>query len=206
MFCSNCGSSAAGKFCSTCGHALQATPDGPSTTIPIDWSGEIHYARLITIPEVRDRVAAAGRLYSKRMSGEELLDTFDKLVPIGVSMKQLVTIAQPIYSRLGMNTTKSSSKRLNMPPGRVLVGVLCAMAKGGCEFQEIEQYEDGCTLRATIPSSIYSFAGELRVTVRKESTATFIEANTKIPGQKFDWGKSRRLLDNLFENIPAFAA
>ncbi len=206
MFCSNCGSRADGKFCSACGHALQAVVAEPAEIIPIDWSNEINYERLISVPEVRDRVAAAGSLYHKGMSGEEFLGTFDKLVPTGVSMEKLVEIARPLYARLGLNTAKSSSKRFTMPAGRVLVGVLCAMAMHGNELTKVDQHEDGCTLHATIPSSIYSFSGELHFTVRRETSATLIEAETKIPGQKFDWGKSQRLLDNLFERIPAFAA
>jgi len=58
MFCSNCGSRADGKFCSACGHALQAVVAEPAEIIPIDWSNEINYERLISVPEVRDRVAA----------------------------------------------------------------------------------------------------------------------------------------------------
>ncbi len=206
MYCSNCGSRVGGDFCSACGQALLATVAKPAESAPIDWPNEIHYERLLSVPEVRDRIAAAAGLYRKQISGEQFLEAFDKLVPMGVSMEKIVTMAQPIYSRLGINTTKSQSMQLNMPPGQVLVGVLCAMAKHGNELKQVDQGEDRCLLHSTIPSSLYSFSGDLCVSVQRKGAATHIEANTRIPGQKFDWGKSQRLLDNLFVSIPSFAA
>lgn len=206
MFCSNCGTKATGKFCAACGHALQAAALEPTDIIPIDWSEEVRYERLIAIPEIRDRIAAAGSLHRKHMSAEEFLSTFDQLVGYGVPMSKVIDIARPFYSKLGLNTDKTTSRRLNLPPGKALVGVLCSMAKNGTKLKGVDQAEDGCVLNAVMPSSIWSFSGDLRVTVRKELGASYVETNIKIPGQKFDWGKSQRLMDELLDSIPAFAA
>ncbi len=206
MFCSNCGTQASGNFCAACGHALQAVAPKPAEIIPIDWSQEVCYERLIAIPEVRDRIANAGSQHRKHMSAEEFMSAFDQLVGYGVPMSKVVDFARPFYSKLGINTDKSTSRRLHLPPGKALVGVLCSMAKNGTELKGVEQAEGGCVLNAVMPSSIWSFSGDLRVTVRKEGSATHVETNIKIPGQKFDWGKSQRLMDELLDSIPAFAA
>lgn len=174
--------------------------------VPIDWRREVNYERLLSVTEVRDRITAAGRMHRKQMSGEQLLATFDELVPMGVSLEKLAVLAQPLYARLGLNTNKRAQRQLPLPAGQVIVGVLCAMAKEGCELTAVEQAQDGCALRATIPSSIWSFAGELLVTVEGDASSTRVEANAKIPGQKFDWGRSQRLLDSLLDSTAAFAA
>lgn len=206
MFCSNCGKPASGNFCSGCGHALQAEFADPADVVLLDWSNEVNYELLIAVPEVRDRIAAAGRLHRKQMSAEQFLKVYDLVVPTGVPMEKLIDFARPLYSKLGMNMDKTTSRRLSMPAGKALVGALCAMAKNGTELQSVEQAEDGCTLNANMPSSIWSFAGDLRVSVQRDGRATLVETNIKIPGQKFDWGKSQRLMDDLFDSIPAFAA
>jgi len=174
--------------------------------VPIDWRREVNYERLLSVTEVRDRIAAAGRMHRKQISAEQLLATADLLVPMGVSMEKLAVLAQPLYARLGMNVNKSAQRQLRLPPGQVLVGVLCALAKDGCELTAVEQAQDGCALSATIPSSIWSFAGELLITVQSDAASTRVEANAKIPGQKFDWGRSQRLLDSLLDSTAAFAA
>lgn len=174
--------------------------------VPIDWRREVNYERLLSATEVRGRIASAARMHRKQVSGEQLLAVFDQLVPMGIPLEKIAVLAQPLYARLGLNTNKSAQRQLPLPIGQVLVGVLCALAKQGCELTGVEQAVDGCALHATIPSSIWSFAGELLVTVQGDGPATRIEANAKIPGQKFDWGHSQRLLDALLDNTASFAA
>jgi len=206
VYCSHCGQPAGGNFCSACGKALTAAQVPLAEVVPIDWRCEVNYEALLTAKEVRDRIARAGRMHRKQMSGEELLATFDKLVPMGVPLEKIAVLAQPLYARLGLNMTKTAQRQLPLPVGQVLVGVLCALAKEGCELTWVDQADDGCVLHATIPSSIWSFAGELLITVELAGQSTRVEANAKIPGQKFDWGRSQRLLDSLLGSTAAFAA
>ena len=53
---------------------------------------------------------------------------------------------------------------------------------------------------------MWSFEGQLVVTIERAGTATKIEAATNIPGQWFDWGKSTRCLEQLFGRLHAKAA
>ena len=90
----------------------------------------------------------------------------------------------------------------------MLVGVLCSLASAGHELRKATHAQDGCILEATIPSDIWSFAGDLFVTIKPQGQATLVEAAAIVKGQKFDWGKSRRCLDRLFgdlANLPAAA-
>jgi len=218
MFCSHCGSRAAGNFCHHCGTPLleivAVVPESPepppsetpATVLPCDWSQEIEYARLLQYPEVRARLATAGSQAKSRISGEQVLEVFDALVPTGVSLSKLVGVLAPLYSRMGINTGKSAMQRLDLPPGQVLAGLLCTLAQDGIELADVEQAVDGCVLQATIPSDLWSLAGQLIVSVKADRHGTEVEAATKIPGQLYDWGKSKRLLDRLFREISVAAA
>jgi hypothetical protein len=48
---------------------------------------------------------------------------------------------------------------------------------------------------------MWSFAGDIVITVERQKEGTSVEAATVIKGQVFDWGKSKRLLNSLFEDI-----
>jgi hypothetical protein len=48
---------------------------------------------------------------------------------------------------------------------------------------------------------LWSLKGELVVEVRAEGSATLVEAGLTIPGQVYDWGKSRRALVQLFDDL-----
>lgn len=209
MFCSNCGAEASGNFCSRCGAPLSQGP-GPAEPAAEeasgDWSREVVYERLIRIPEVRERISRHAAMASKRMSGQEFLALCEKVVPMGVPLEAIGSLAQPAYARLGIKTGKERSETLPIPPGTAIVGALCSLARRGQELRQVRQLDDGCLLEATLPSDMWSFAGDLLVEVHASGTGARVDAATKIGGQMFDWGKSNRCLNTLFEDVRAMAA
>jgi len=206
MYCSNCGSKAQGNFCSNCGVKLQSAAPVESDS-PIfddeDWSCEVNYKKLVQHPEVREMLTMAGNRAKTRMTGEQLLEKFENIVP-GVSIA--AAAAQPLYAYLGAKSGKAVSRQFNLPAGQVLVTILCALAEGGNKLRNVQQIQDGCRLEASIPSDIWSFEGILHVQVQRAGVRTIVEAATQIPGQFFDWGKSQRLLDHLIGDIGKKAA
>jgi hypothetical protein len=215
MFCSNCGTNASGNFCWKCGQKLQPPPvseDGPieirdfqppaSNDGNCDWSFEVNYKKLISHPDVRDQLVMAGNRAKTRMTGEEFLGKFDSVVP-GASVVAIAV--QPLYEKLGIASSKSATRRFDMPIGKVLVSILCTLAEGGNKLRNVQQVDDGCLFEASIPSDVWSFEGVLLIQVHRQGRGTHVEAATKIPGQFFDWGKSQRLLDQLINGIPKAA-
>lgn len=205
MFCSNCGEELKGNFCSGCG-APAGGASNPPEHGPQDWSGEVRYEVLVRIPEVRDRIKKHASMSKKGLSGEELLAFFDKVVPLGFSLEKLGGVVQPISARLGVKTGKGLSETLPNPPGKVIVAALCSLDRRGQVLRQVQQYEDGCLLEAALPSDMWSFAGTLYISARKSEAGTHVEATTKIEGQLFDWGKSRRSLEALFSDLKASPA
>jgi hypothetical protein len=69
-------------------------------------------------------------------------------------------------------------------------------------MQKVHQGEDGCVIEATLPSDIWSLAGELIVSIHRCPPGTQVEAEAKIAGQLYDWGKCQKCLDGLFADMP----
>jgi hypothetical protein len=59
-------------------------------------------------------------------------------------------------------------------------------------------------LTAAIPSDWRTFGGTLTVEVGRIPNGTAVEATATIPGQLFDWGKSKKVLATLIAEVPAF--
>jgi len=85
--------------------------------------------------------------------------------------------------------------------GRVLVNVMATMARHGYHPTTVQQARDGCSIEALVPSDLRSFEGSLLVTVSRAAGGTNVEAATTIKGQLFDWGKSRAILDEFFNDL-----
>jgi len=235
MFCENCGQKAKGKFCRHCGHRLdpiEAPTDAaapalavvaPAAVVPAEedipevlpvevlpfvapaWWQEIEYAQLIKVPGVKDMLAQQASSARKSMSGEQFLEIYDKVFSPGVSLKKVAEITCPIYDNLGIRTGKSQAGYLPQPPGKVIVAVLCGLARHGRAIKEVHQCSDGCILHAKLPSDLFSLEGELVISIRRQGPGMQVEAATRIPGQLFDWGKSQRCLNGLFAELRAAA-
>jgi hypothetical protein len=72
----------------------------------------------------------------------------------------------------------------------VIVAILSSLAEHGLKLGDVTQHEHGCTLRAALPSDMWSLKGDLIVDIRSESSANgpaiIIEAAITIPGQIYD--------------------
>lgn len=203
MYCSQCGSKADGNFCFQCGAPLNAV--ARSTGIPIDWSEIINYEDLLRVPEVRDLIAQHASMAKKRMDVEEFLSICDNaFAPIkGLSSKTVVAIVQPMLAAIGVKTGKTRSQIFQRPAGRIIVATLCSLARHGRPLRQVNQGHDGCAIEATLPSDVYSCAATVVVSISRTGGGTLVEAAATVPGQLYDWGKTKRCLSDLFTDLGA---
>lgn len=202
MFCSNCGSEASGNFCSACGVQL-LSDDGAVPTAKTDWFSEVRYDAVLNVPEVREKITANSRLAPNRMSGEQFLEACDEalsLVP-GVSLTKIAATAHELYSKMGIKTGKSRTGFFNSPPGKVIAGILCSLARRGHTVRNVQQGSDGCLIEAAVSSDMWSFEGTMIIKVEAMDKGVLVEAETVVKGQLFDWGKSNRNLNDLFNDL-----
>ncbi len=214
MFCSECGKPAQGKFCSNCGYALTTGESdaggatdlvAPADIVP-DWDHEVRYEAILQYPGVRTTIERHARQAPKRLSGEQFLAIADKVVPLGVPIEKVAAVAQPLFTRLGIKTGKHRTGQVAAPVGKVLLRVLCSLARHGQSLRGVTQAEDGCLLEAALPSDMFALEGDLLVSVRRAGPFAEVDATTQIGGQLFDWGKSNRSLDRLFDDLSRDAA
>lgn len=209
MFCSECGVEAAGKFCWSCGRPLKQLPAAANgehqrPERSVDWTNLLDCQALLAIPEIRDRISQHAARATKRMSGEDFLEGCDKVLGSltgGVPLTLIAKIAQPLNKKLGLKTGKERCERWADRPGTMIVALLCSLAENGHSLVEATHSNGVATIRATIASDIWSFAGELAANIHVEGGTTVVEAGLTIPGQLYDWGKANRILDRLFADL-----
>ena len=217
MFCAQCGAhcQADDRFCSSCGAPLRASvpgpqPEAPAQGSPADWSEIVDYRVLTAIPEVHDRVAHAAAQASAPMSAADFLAVADKaiapLVSSTVSTESIMQLVQPIYERMGMQTGKTQTEEVPWPTGRVIVAVLCSCARRSMTIGAVHQGADGVVIEATLPSSALAMKSTLVATIARSSPGTSVQAAAATKGQLYDWGRSKRTLQTLFEDVAALAA
>jgi hypothetical protein len=201
VFCSQCGSKADGNFCFQCGAPLNGVVR--TNDHPIDWSEWIDYEELLKVREVREMIAEHAARAEKRISAEEFLSICDKVFsPIkGVSSKTVTAIVQPMLAAMGLKTGKTRSQVFHRPAGKILVTALCSLARRGRPLRQVNQGRDGCVLEATLPSDVYSCAATVVITITRTVGGALVEAAATVPGQLYDWGKSKRSLDELFADL-----
>jgi hypothetical protein len=208
MFCSQCGSQASGNFCSKCGaplaHAEPSAPDGATDRGAQgndDWENEVRYEVLIKRPEVREMLARQSSAAPTPASSDGFLGVADKWLKPVVPYEILAGIMPTISARLGIRTGKERRDHLALKPGRVLVNTMGFLARHGYHPKTVQQATDGCTIEATVPANLMAPEGTLTVTVRRAGDGSEVDAAMEIKGQRFDYGKSHAILEELFQDL-----
>jgi hypothetical protein len=208
MFCSECGNPAQSKFCSECGTPLKVcvTERKEASLEKPDWETEVRYEAILKYPGVRESIEHHAQQAPKRLTGEQFLKLADKLLPTGVPLETVASVVQPLYARLGIKTGKERTQSIPVPVARVIVRTLCSLARNGQRIRHVTQATDGCLLEAVLPSDLFALEGGLLVTVRRTGLQAEVSAATHIAGQLYDWGKSKRCLNQLFTDMLGEAA
>ena len=207
MFCSQCGVKASGKFCHECGSPLHSAAGPLELTdqdfaVPSgDWELDAQYDNVMRVEPVRTAIARQAASAAKGISGEQVLAIYDQVMSSPIPLEKLAAVVQPLYESWGIRTGKERSEIILAPIGRGIALVLCSFARHCQEFQGVEQHDSGCVLTANLPSSACSLKGQVAVSLVRRESQTAVGARTNISGQMYDWGKSRRCLDQLFSDL-----
>lgn len=221
MYCVHCGAEGAATYCAVCGQRQEVerqvppeanlgqtdTSDVGSCTEaselrpPVCWTKSLQYNDVLASPEPRERIAAASRGASQGVTGEDLLAVFDAVSPIGFSLGKLTNAVLPIYDKLGIRIDRESQALFDAPPGRVILAVLCTLAARSLAIADVRQDANRCALLADLPWGLMTNPGKLHVLVMADDPCVRVSLATRISGQWYDFGKSQRLIDELFDAI-----
>jgi len=216
MFCTQCGNAAAPEhvFCAVCGTrlmrdaqaaAVSEAAAAPETASLEDWRETTNYRAVLGHPEVKALIADAAKVSKAGMSGEEFLKLAQPILDAsgsgGVPMKLIAEIATPLYAKMGVKTGKDAMNGYATSYGRVLAAILCALSSRNQTLVAVHEGTDGCVVQAEIPSSLTTWKGKLSMTLQRRPEGTLVSSAVVFEGQSSDWGRSRRVLDDLHQDI-----
>lgn len=205
MNCSNCGLEASGNFCANCGAALVSDLVQSSSS---GWEATPFFNVLIKNSEVRNLLAFFTAQSRKKMTGMEILRHYDRILrPMtgGVPLQVIATLVVPVYAKMGIKTGKSLTFSLPSPIGKTIVAALCYFARQGWAVDHVEQGADGCLIEATVPSDFLAWEGTMIAGISGDAETTNLDAGITIRGQLYDWGKSKRALQQFQTQILAIS-
>lgn len=204
MYCFRCGASGVGAFCPSCGQDQSTASHSDSETIveaTLAWSDSINYESIIAHPEVRQHLSAIRPRGTRGLTGEDLLSIFDAVSPIGFSLGKLTDAVLPIYDRLGIKTQHQSETEFQVPAGQLMLAALSSLAYKSLAIDAVEQGTDQCLLIAKIPSGLITNRGQFSILLERHSAAIRLVMSTTLSAQLYDWGKSKRLQQELIALI-----
>jgi hypothetical protein len=75
------------------------------------------------------------------------------------------------------------------------------LSRRGRPLKEVHQGENGCVIEASLPSGWRSYEGQIVLSIERQNPGTLVDVTAKIPGQKYDWGVSKKCIDEIFEDL-----
>jgi hypothetical protein len=223
MYCTQCGAKAAPdhKFCAGCGARLEgagtgaapmafAAPDAPAP-VPApsgpleDWRETTNYRVVLSHPDVKGLIADASKTSKAGMSADEFLKLAAPVLGLAgaetAATKLIAEYAPGFYAKMGVKVGKETRNGYATSFGRTLAAILCSLASRSQTLVAIHEASDGCVVEADVPSSLTTSKGKLTLTLERRPEGTLVQSAVVFPGQSGDWGRSKRVLDELHQDI-----
>lgn len=218
MFCTKCGKAAApgDAFCGGCGARLSTAAavaparvdevsPGPAPAPQHDWRETHDYRVVLSHPEVKALIADAAKANKAGKTADDFLKMAAPLLSAaGASpeaTRMIADFAPGFYAKMGIKTGKDARNVYAMSYGRALAAILCSMASRNQTLVAVQEGADGCILQGDVPSSMTTWKGKISVTVERRPEGALVSSAVVFPGQTADWGRSKRLLEELHQDI-----
>jgi hypothetical protein len=164
------------------------------------------FREVVDDPHCQEILKWAAAEADTQMSGEEFLASVAKVFAIPLPLGAIGASLSHGYAALGVRTGKTQTHIVAQPYGYVLLGVLAFLATNTMPIADVADASEQCLVQAVLPSNPLTWKGRVLVTLRADGQRVHVEAATKIRGQMFDWGRSKRTLSKLFETVEERAA
>ena len=213
MFCTQCGhkTSEGDRFCAACGHQLSnATAPLPGADIPeiapeVDWRASTDFKVVFNHPEVKVRIHRVTGATPGGMTADEFLKAAQPIMSLAgagtVKLTVLKDISLPIYHKLGIKAENQQQKGFRSSFGETLAAALCSLAARGQTLLDIKEAENGCLIEAKLPSTMWNWEGSILLGLEQHPEGIMARGNVSVPGQAFDWGRGKKILTSLFEDM-----
>lgn len=112
----------------------------------------------------------------------------------------LLKVSDALWTNLGVKGKKRFSQDFAATYPKVTAGFIQAILNNNCEITALWDTTTGSFIEAKQPVDMMSLRGILGADVIELSPGLIrIEVATETKGQLFDWGKSKRLVNQIFE-------
>jgi len=159
------------------------------------------YRQVADDPRCQELVKWAAAGAETGMSGEEFLDIAGKVIAVPLPLGAIGSSLSRAYGAMGVRTGKTQGRKLDQPVGYSILATLCFLGSRAMPLAGVADAEGHCLVQAILPSNALSWKGRVMVSIQAAEGGSLVEASTKIPGQMMDWGRSTRLLRDLFEDL-----
>ena len=206
MYCSDCGVKATGKFCHNCGsllHVADAALDVQREEIApskCKLGRRSPIRNIVTVDAVRKVISRHAENAPKIVSGEAILAVYDKVVSSPIPLEKLAAIVQPLYDSWGIRTGKNALN-CSMPRSAAPSLGHSVHWRGWAETDERRTARSRMYPECRVAVFSCALKGTVSISLQSRELWTHVIATTTIPGQLYDWGKSNRCLEHLFNDI-----
>ena len=192
MHCPNCGAKVdSARFCPNCGKPLTTNQTAGKIRDYTSYEAIVADARA---KELLQREAAGAR---RAASEQEIFESIERIVPVPVPVSLIVEV----YSALGVKTGKIREQVVNGRYAYAILGALSYLVRQSMPVTRVSETVDGCIVHAVLPPSWWHWQGEVVIAFINLGSQAKVHAAVKIPGQMYDWGKSKAYLQGLFETV-----
>ncbi|MGH8427640.1 MAG: hypothetical protein ACRES7_06630 [Gammaproteobacteria bacterium] len=157
-------------------------------------------------PSVKEILTADASSAGAVKSSASGKDVADLLAPLGgLSGGQLelaMKAGEALGKTLGFESSKSVERIFPFSYRVAVRSAAFALRSLGQEITAVFDTPRGAVLETKLPTDIFSLGGTLSLEiVEEDSTQVRITGSSEIKGQKFDWGKGKRSLRDVFDEI-----
>ena len=110
--------------------------------------------------------------------------------PQGMTAEQFFKYAEPVMAAAGA--------------GGVPLAAMKDIAIRSQPIVDISEAGDGCIINSKMASSVWSWEGNMIITLESREEGTLLKGTITVPGQAFDWGRSKRVLQNLIDDVQRY--
>lgn len=196
MNCPNCNKPTSGNYCSHCGTRLKWEPLSTLT----------QYRDIVADERCRNIIEQEAGKTGAGMSANEFLQYAQLVMPGRLPLAVLALLSAKAGGKLNLGRENHGFGLYRRPFAHVLLAVLTSLAKQSLAIKNVQEGEGRCLLEASIPSSIWNLEGRLEIIITSEESKTRVSIEAKIFGQWLDWGKTKRLIDNVLKDIETLSA
>jgi hypothetical protein len=197
MYCRTCGYEASGRFCSHCGK-----PVGGDSLKTCD-----SIAHVLENHESKKYLSGQEQPYKSYLGSDDYLKGLDRALSVAFDISPLIPMdvcargGRAIWSFLGISIAASQSRSYNRRYPYITLACLSYLCRKGMDIISISENGNKGVIQARVPDSFLTWEGRLLIAIQNNGSTIDVGAGVNFKGQRFDWGKGNRILDELLLDI-----